>query len=413
MAYRSFSPSEFEARGARKVTTGITGLWQRSVHSEFAFLSFYVGSSYHTEAEFGKRWIVHPLRKKKFRMSATLSTDAPAGRAKHLGELAQIFRHRHGTWREFGQFLKREFKDPSGHGSMVGAASGKASMPCRHTSGGRHHAIISATIATHPGEEPFNHERYSRPCISHGVYDHGKNGGLVVHDLCVRAAAFLKSIGKGDPYEFTRRDFDYDPSFNLPSSSPLAGSSQVSNASGDIDMSEDVTITQALVTSGASDDEFDDDGFFEDEDVLAILGGNEGEWPERLSSSVSVSDLPESQDSAEQFHARGSSTKMRAATLAYLWNFADHPGQLRTQFRRLRKDPTAYVLHLCGCGLCYCTSNDVRVVGCAERSHLKLGPAEENGRHRTFHHILELGQSADYVPQVAIIHRSTDGDGIF
>lgn len=37
VAYRSFSPSKFEARGARKVTTGITGLWQSSVHSDIAF----------------------------------------------------------------------------------------------------------------------------------------------------------------------------------------------------------------------------------------------------------------------------------------------------------------------------------------------------------------------------------------
>ena len=29
--------SEFEERGARKVTTGITGLWQPSVHSDVAF----------------------------------------------------------------------------------------------------------------------------------------------------------------------------------------------------------------------------------------------------------------------------------------------------------------------------------------------------------------------------------------
>jgi hypothetical protein len=37
MAYRSFRPSGFEARGVRKVTTGITGLWQPSVHSDVAF----------------------------------------------------------------------------------------------------------------------------------------------------------------------------------------------------------------------------------------------------------------------------------------------------------------------------------------------------------------------------------------
>ncbi|CAN7088033.1 unnamed protein product [Brassica rapa subsp. narinosa] len=37
VAYRSFRPSEFEARGVRKVTTGITGLWQPSVHRDVAF----------------------------------------------------------------------------------------------------------------------------------------------------------------------------------------------------------------------------------------------------------------------------------------------------------------------------------------------------------------------------------------
>jgi len=44
-----------------ETTTGITGLWQPSVHSDVAFWSFDVGSSYHCEAEFTKRWIVHPL----------------------------------------------------------------------------------------------------------------------------------------------------------------------------------------------------------------------------------------------------------------------------------------------------------------------------------------------------------------
>ena len=34
MAYRSFRFSKIEARGVRKVTTGITGLWQPSVHSD-------------------------------------------------------------------------------------------------------------------------------------------------------------------------------------------------------------------------------------------------------------------------------------------------------------------------------------------------------------------------------------------
>ena len=52
---------KFNVRGVRKVTKGITGLWRPSVHSDVAFWSFDVGSSYHWEAEFSKCWIVHPL----------------------------------------------------------------------------------------------------------------------------------------------------------------------------------------------------------------------------------------------------------------------------------------------------------------------------------------------------------------
>ena len=60
---RPNQPRAFEVHFVHGVnrTTGITGLWQPSVHSDVAFWSFDVGSSYHTEAEFGKRWIVHPL----------------------------------------------------------------------------------------------------------------------------------------------------------------------------------------------------------------------------------------------------------------------------------------------------------------------------------------------------------------
>ena len=37
MAYRSFKFEELSIRGVRQVTTGITGLWQPSVHSDVAF----------------------------------------------------------------------------------------------------------------------------------------------------------------------------------------------------------------------------------------------------------------------------------------------------------------------------------------------------------------------------------------
>jgi len=47
-------------RGVRKVTKGITGLWQPSVHSDVAFWFFDVGSSYHWPAAEPKCRIVHP-----------------------------------------------------------------------------------------------------------------------------------------------------------------------------------------------------------------------------------------------------------------------------------------------------------------------------------------------------------------
>ena len=57
-----FDFSEFIARGIRKVTTGITGLWRPSVLSDVAFWSFDVGSSYHWVANGLKCWFVHPNR---------------------------------------------------------------------------------------------------------------------------------------------------------------------------------------------------------------------------------------------------------------------------------------------------------------------------------------------------------------
>ena len=51
---------KYSARGVRKVTAGITGLWQPSVHCDVAFRSFDVGPSYHWDAEVPKCRIVRP-----------------------------------------------------------------------------------------------------------------------------------------------------------------------------------------------------------------------------------------------------------------------------------------------------------------------------------------------------------------
>ena len=59
MAYRSSLPNEFLARGDRKVTTGITGSWPQSVHSDVAVCFFDVGSSYLTLVDLYDSEIVH------------------------------------------------------------------------------------------------------------------------------------------------------------------------------------------------------------------------------------------------------------------------------------------------------------------------------------------------------------------
>lgn len=50
-AYRSFNCSVFKARGVRKVTTEVTGLWQPSVLSDIAFYFFEIDPSYYCVTE--------------------------------------------------------------------------------------------------------------------------------------------------------------------------------------------------------------------------------------------------------------------------------------------------------------------------------------------------------------------------
>lgn len=380
-------------------------------------------------------------------MASVSDHDISAGRAKHLGELAKVFKHRHATWRDFGQFLKLLFQDPSGRGPMgAGTASSLPVMQCkRHAPGTAWQAAMAAALVSPPAGVFLNHERFSRPCRSLGTYDEKKTSGLVVHDLCAKARSFLIEIGKGDVLDPTGRDFDYDP--NLPAnrasySDDVYRSSQHRIGRDPEDEfpsseGEDAPIPTAAPTAGAMEgvetggaDEYDEDGFFEDEDVWDLLEMAEtelplgdddlpgepaepsSEEPARISSSVAASDIPTSDDSVGQGRAQRVSTKMRAAVLGYLHGFADHPGQLRTEFRRLREDEDLWVLHLCGCGLCFKAPGGGNVVGCVERSHLKLGSRAENDLHRNFHTCIRAGGPALYLAYLVPVHQTPGGDGI-
>ncbi len=233
------------------------------------------------------------------------------GRRKHLGQLALVFKHRHGTWYDFGQFLKHLFSDSPRIGRI--ATIPLVTVACRHNSGGRHHATLT-DYTRNPQKYPmFDHERYTRPCISIGAFEDKKNPGLVVADLCTRAKDFLLSIGKGDARQETGRDFDYNPP--VLSSSPSIGSSQITDSQGALDGSN---IIDRPRCPALQPDEYGGDELFGDEDVLQELEGimsaaESNSRPPSSSSMETPSGFHASEDSLLQFTGR-SSTKMRAAT---------------------------------------------------------------------------------------------------
>jgi len=343
--------------------------------------------------------------------------DKLQGRYKHLGDLAKVFKHRHGTWRDFGKFLKSEFKDPSQAGAMAGTASRLDGMPCRHSPRGKHGAVLTAAREDPMYRTLLDHPRYRRPCLSHGTYENNKNGGLVVSDLCGRANNFLTALGRGDPYEETRRDFEYDPTVHSPSSPPSTpGASQVSDIDdlGEISV-DNITLTQRRFNESLDLDtstEFDRGWVFQDEDVHTELPEpGEGDLNAADDRTVSVSGVASSEDSLIQSSTR-TSTKMRAATLGYLWGFADDPSRLRTEFRRLRSDDSLWVLHLCGCGISIKTGTglrDLKSAGCCEWSHLKLGDQRENDAHRSLHQVLNIVPVSGYAALMQLYSGSVEG----
>ena len=136
------------------------------------------------------------------------SGSRQSGRWRHLGQLGLVFKHRHGTWADFGRFLEHLFSERPSEGG--GVVPPRVVLQCRHNTGSQYEVLKSCS--ERPQKYPmFAHERYSRPCISIGTFEPKKNPGLVNADVCRKAQEFLIGIGKGDPAEATGRDFCYDP----------------------------------------------------------------------------------------------------------------------------------------------------------------------------------------------------------
>ena len=336
-----------------------------------------------------------------------------AGRSAHLASLASVFWHRHGTWRDFGNFLKELFRDFDGPSADGGEIPRLDLVVCRHNPGGEHFPALEASRSS-PGQYPmFDPLIHSRPCVTVGTFENNKNPGLVVSDLCIKAKEFLFRIGKGGPLDDPLgRDTEYVP----PSGSPTPDRippSQATDSYGDI-VRENI-LGQALRGSREESQRSVGSSTHYDGDSIWGEDGTEQQSidhpsHEESQMTIALSDIG-SIDSPGVGGSRRS-TKMRVATLAYLWKFADHPAKLQEEFDRLRTDRNLQVLHLCGCGLCR-TENGVRLGGCVEKTHLILGTAVLNGHHRTFHQTFGLCRISDYASLCEIFHRAEAGGGVF
>lgn len=345
-------------------------------------------------------------------MADDSSLEDATGRRKHLGRIAPIFYHRGATWGDFGCFLENFFR-----GNLHVKKTGTVyfhEQKCRHNASGCHHALLQSSREL-PDQYPmFNHERYTRPCLSFGKGEEGKNMGFVVSDVCTRARKFLESIGKGVMMCDLVHDEDYDQDVadEFDSQSSWIGTSEVDE--------ELPPLEGDIVPSRTGDVLSSDDDFgpfpLSLEDLEELLEEEADPEPEGDILMSEISDYPSSVTSTDPVDYQGkvkrSSTKVRAATLGYLWGFWSDPAGLCKAFRTLRRG-TDSILHLCGCGMFYRNQDGVICPGCCEPSHLKLGTLEENRRHETWHKAMGMARIEDYPALCDIIHRGQYGDDLF
>lgn len=329
-------------------------------------------------------------------------TDS-AGRAGHLATIAMVFHNRHADWSDVGAWLREEFSSllqPAGH------ALAAPEFPCRHSMlAGKRTALATAVAANRVDEATF--PQFTRPCLSYGTGEKNKNGGLIVHSLCTSAAAYLKSIGRGDPSELTGRDYDYDEAFIhrpafIHSSSMTTHLMEPSSSSVGAELDDlDVELEEPLpVLAQGAPPSTPPPGLNPDYEILPIVGSDLG-----------------SEDDWAELERRGTSTKVRAASLAYLCKFASDPLILKREWMALVKDEANIeILHLCGHGMSTRILPSGRwTAGCAEPTHLVRGSSRVNARHKGYHTVMHDLQDSGYADLVVATTLSQDVDcrGVF
>lgn len=346
--------------------------------------------------------------------------EPEVGRGKHLGRLALVFYHRAATWKEFGDFLEALF-----NGRLHRRANNLfREQKCRHNVSGRHHTVLQASALDQDQYPMFNHYRYSQYCLSFGKGDKNKNPGFVVSDTCQKARDYLAGIGKGVKIRGLGDDGDYTDS---PHTSEYSGEFDLDDLPGSSQVTDDIPSNELEMVNVIAEDEMDlFPSSFEatNSDIEPVVGERDlldqgREDDERLAIDAEMSFMTDIDSSLLSVDPPGpdgqtgrTSTKIRAATLGYLWGFADDPQGLRDAFRRLRSE-NLEILHLCGCGIGFVNERGESVAGCHTPSHLKLGSPYENGIHKIWHSTMSLSCDDDYSGLCAIVHRSQYGSDLF
>lgn len=332
------------------------------------------------------------------------------GRGQHLMRLALIFRHRQAGWNTFGRFLNTLFAGPDSHSRITRP---RQPISCRHSEGARH-AVTAAE-----GEDGLlsGSEQHRRPCIAVGSFDPHKNPGLVVDDLCSLARVFLADVGMGAEGETRGRDYEYFPSSDRESSPMTIDPDSQGAIDADAIIDGPESGRRLRPRHGSDSPEI---VLISDDDVQGAFDAEAEDAQLRLARDPTLSpvidavtDDPESDADSIRSRGRRVTTKIRAATLAYLWKFSDDPGRLQAEFRRLRDDASLQVLHLCGCGISLVSDDGKRSFGCCERSHLTLGSPVMNDHHKTYHEVLRLSRDEDYTQLCRVLNRAVDGEGVF
>jgi len=180
-------------------------------------------------------------------------------------------------------------------------------------------------------------------------------------------------------------------------------------------------------TSANASEESENNSFIDPEDIHSMMEPSDSEpgtQPEQPDDVVLYRPAREILTSEADFDISDasivvrpggtrSSTKVRAATLGYLRGFSLDPDRLREETRRLTLNRDLQVLHLCGCGIPFHNPEGTLVPGCCEWSHLKLGTAEENGRHKSYHIVMGMTVAEDYPALCGIVHKGQDGNDLF